>query len=354
MEKPNRSTYTPLDFSSWQDDKSLVVAPKFQRRGVWTTPAKSFLIDTLIRQLPVPPIYIRVRQSDDRKRMVREIVDGQQRISSVLSYLDNCFSLSNSLDSPFAGKKFDKLPKNVQDTILQYPFICEVLQGVSDQEILEVFSRLNQYSVPLNAQELRNGRFFGFFKRTAYTLAYEHVEMWKKFKLFTDQSIARMLEVEFTSELLIAQIAGLQDKKKSIDEYYEKFDESFPEREQCVERFKAILDVIADVLGNLVSQTAFKRLPIFYSLHAAVYHRIYGLPNASPKTSAKRLNQSERDLLHAAVTDLSHVLESAEQDPENVMPSLARFVAACNRQTDNLEPRRIRFETIYKRAFSAR
>jgi uncharacterized protein with ParB-like and HNH nuclease domain len=351
MEKPNRSTYTPLDFSSWNDDKSLVVAPKFQRRGVWTTPAKSFLIDTLIRQLPVPPIYIRVRQSDDRKRMVREIVDGQQRVSSILSYLANGFALSNSLDSPFAGKKFDRLPKNVQDTILQYPFICEVLQGVSDQEILEVFSRLNQYSVPLNAQELRNGRFFGFFKRTAYSLAYEHVEMWKKFKLFTDQGMARMLEVEFTSELLIAQIAGLQDKKKSIDNYYEDLDDAFPQREQCMERFRFTLDVISNLLGTLIPQSAFKRLPIFYSLYAAVYHRIYGLPNASPKTPAKRLNESERDSLQAAVTDLAHALESADEDPENVMPSLARFVIACNRQTDNIEPRKIRFETIYKRAF---
>src|SRR2546428_514680 len=86
--KPDRSTYTPLDFSSWREAEGLSLTPKFQRRGVWTTPARSFLIDTLIRGLPVPPIYLRTTQSADRKRIVREVVDGQQRISAVLDFID--------------------------------------------------------------------------------------------------------------------------------------------------------------------------------------------------------------------------------------------------------------------------
>ena len=39
--------------------------------------------------MPVPPIYLRVRQSDDKKRIVREVVDGQQRVASVLKLLRN-------------------------------------------------------------------------------------------------------------------------------------------------------------------------------------------------------------------------------------------------------------------------
>src|SRR5437764_10209312 len=96
-------------------------------------------------------------------------------------------------------------------------FICEVFQGISDAEILEIFARLNQYSVPLNTQELRNGKYFGFFKQSAYRLAHTYVDFWRKHKLFSERAMARMTEVEFTSELMIAALDGLQDKKKSID-----------------------------------------------------------------------------------------------------------------------------------------
>ena len=53
-------------------------------------------------------------------------------------------------------------------------------------EVLEVFARLNTYSVALNKQELRNGRFFGLFKQSMYQLAYEHLEFWRRQRIRTN------------------------------------------------------------------------------------------------------------------------------------------------------------------------
>jgi len=50
------------------------------------------------------------------------------------------------------GKEFSELPVEIQDKIRSYSFICEVFQGVSDEEVLSIFARLNTYSVRLNAQ----------------------------------------------------------------------------------------------------------------------------------------------------------------------------------------------------------
>lgn len=86
--KPDRASYAPLDFLDWRENQSLAVAPEFQRRSVWQRPAKAYLIDTLLRGLPVPPIYLRVRQSKEKSRLIREVIDGQQRISAVLDYID--------------------------------------------------------------------------------------------------------------------------------------------------------------------------------------------------------------------------------------------------------------------------
>ena len=144
--KPERASYTTLDFITWRETGALVIAPAFQRRGVWGRPARSYLIDTLLHGLPVPPIYLRVRQSEDKKRTVREVIDGQQRISAVLDFLDGKFALTRSLDPRYAGKEFDELEGAEQDAIRDYSFICEVFSGISDGAVLEIFARMNTYS----------------------------------------------------------------------------------------------------------------------------------------------------------------------------------------------------------------
>src|SRR2546426_11791689 len=116
--------------------------------------------------MPVPPIYLRVRQSDDKKRIVREVIDGQQRIASVLKFMRDELKLSKSLGSNYASKKFSGLSTEEQDQVRQFSFNCEVFQGIADKDVLAIFARLNTYSIPLNNQELRNGRFFGFFKQS--------------------------------------------------------------------------------------------------------------------------------------------------------------------------------------------
>ncbi|MBA2704374.1 MAG: DUF262 domain-containing protein [Blastocatellia bacterium] len=151
MQKPERSSFTSLDFLDWQESGSLIITPKFQRRGIWQTPARSYLIDTILRGMPIPPIFLRVRQSDDKKKLIREVIDGQQRIAAVVDYVNGKYPLSSNLGVEHAGKYFEELPEDNQDRIRQYSFICEVFSALDDVEILQIFARLNTYSVPLNA-----------------------------------------------------------------------------------------------------------------------------------------------------------------------------------------------------------
>ena len=351
MIKPDRSNYTPLDFLEWDETKTLVLTPKFQRRGVWTDGARSSLIDTILRGMPVPPIYLRVRQSDDKKRIVREVIDGQQRIASVLKYLRNELRLSKALGAGYAGRRFKDLGEQDQDQIRQFAFNCEIFQGIADKDILEIFARLNTYSIPLNHQELRNGRYFGFFKQTAYSLAYQYVEFWRKHSIFSERSIARMLEVELTSELIIAQLDGLQDKKKSIDTFYQDYDETFTDRRQIESKFRSAIDAIEESVGETLEDSDFRRPPLFYSLFCAVYHRMFGLPRVNASTPKRALGQAERASLSSAIAKLSEIIDGARENPEHVPTKYSKFVAACLRQTDNLEPRRIRLESLLQEAF---
>ncbi len=349
--RPDRSTYTPIDFQQWAEVGGLEISPKVQRRNVWTNAARSYLIDTLLLGLPVPPIYIRVVQDPQRTKLVREVVDGQQRISAILDFIAGKFSLAKNIETDVSGKRFSQLTEEQQDRIRQYPFICEVFHGITDAEVLSIFARLNTHSVKLNAQELRNGRWFGHFKRLSYELALEHLEFWKKKHIFTDAKIVRMAEVEFTSELLILGIDGLQDKKKSIDDFYQQFDESFPQKSEVEKRFRNTIDNIIETCEDVLPSSEFRRPPLFYSLYGCVFHRLFGVPNVDLKRRGNRLSADDRDGLAAAVRDLSEVISAARAEEAETPKSLQSFVAACLRQTDNVKPRATRLRTLYNKAF---
>src|SRR6185369_3567088 len=178
-------------------------------------------------------------------------------LSTILEYMNDGFKLTKALDKKWANRRFSELEPEYQNEIRQFSFNCEVFHGVSDGEILEVFARLNTYSVPLNAQELRNGKYFGFFKQSAYRLAPAYVEFWRKHKIFSERGIARMQEVELTSELLIVEIDGLQDKKKSIDRFYATLDDTFPEQKRMESRFAETMDAIEAAVGEALNDTDF-------------------------------------------------------------------------------------------------
>jgi hypothetical protein len=350
MQKPERSVYNAQDFLQWREAGVLELTPKFQRRGVWAQAARSFFIDTLLRGMPAPPIYIRIVQGKDSKGIVRQVVDGQQRVSAVLGFIDGDFRLSRSLKGEWGGKTFDKLSKEEQTRIGAYSFAAEVFQGVSDLEVLEIFARLNTYSVALNAQELRNGKYFGVFKQTAYALALEHLEFWRRHGVFTERNIARMLEVELTSELMIALTEGMQDKKKGVDGFYSKWDDAYPARAQTKKRVLDVIDSINEAFPDSLKQTEFHRPPLFFSLFTCLAHRAFKLPNERMKSPRRSLTKNERVSLRGAVEKLSEIVARG-RDHEAIPPKYSGFVAACLRQTDNIKPRQERLKILYSEAF---
>ncbi|MEW6094680.1 MAG: DUF262 domain-containing protein, partial [Chloroflexota bacterium] len=72
-----------LDFMQWHENNELDLAPKFQRRSVWSPRAQSYLIDTVIKGKPIPKIFMRQEVNPKTRKTRREIVDGQHRIRTV-------------------------------------------------------------------------------------------------------------------------------------------------------------------------------------------------------------------------------------------------------------------------------
>ena len=100
----NPSNHPISELRDWNNAKKLEIRPDFQRKEVWSKAAKLMLIDTIIKNIPMPKIYLETKVDDEST--YRIVIDGQQRITAILEYLDGTIILpSNYEDQKWAGKK---------------------------------------------------------------------------------------------------------------------------------------------------------------------------------------------------------------------------------------------------------
>lgn len=273
-----------------QSRSELDLTPEFQRRNVWSEMARSYLIDTILRGKPIPAIYLRTVKNARTGAVRQEVVDGQQRLITVLSYLEDGFPVKKIHNDDFPDLKFSELPPTAGEEFLTYQFACNFLLDAPDSEVWDIFARLNRYPVKINYQELRNSQYFGAFKSTAYQLANEFNAFFTQAGIFTIKQVSRMAEVEFVSELLIAVSSGIKGKSKAtIDKAYMDWDDDFPNRTTIIGRFRRTMDLIGAILQFSSPESALRRDPILYSLFCAVYHMQFRLPGLTDTRRPLRL-----------------------------------------------------------------
>lgn len=341
MEQPRVSEYPVDDFREWSQNGALVLQPKFQRRDVWIPKAKSFLIDTMLRGLPIPPLYLRWSIDDQTERAVREVVDGQQRVRTVLAFMDDDFPILRVHNKEYGGKRFTELPRAAQNRIRSYKFTVNQLDEITDAEVLSLFARINTYTVQLNAQELRNAEYFGAFKQLVYRLSLEYYTFWTTTGIFSDSKIARMAEAELVSELLAMMVGGIQSTRASdLKKIYAKYDDEFDDDGEIEERFRQVMELIATMGGEKLRGTAFRREPLFLSLFIALYDACFGLPDSTrPRI---RFTESAKRETWERLVEVSGITR-LEDPPQEYRA----FVEASARATADSAKRRTRHDFIW-------
>lgn len=263
-------------FKSAYDRKELEMKPPFQRNPVWVTRQKSFLIDTILNRYPIPEIYMQ-ETTDSCGNTKYIIVDGQQRIRSVIEYISGKFAIDEKESPSFNGATFEHLTEDQKRSFFQYNFVVRILPDISDSELREIFQRLNRNVVALNKQELRQATYSGNFIKLMNALSDRDV--FSKIGLFTPNDVRRMLDVEYISEISIAVLNGIQNKKDKLESYYMLYEETFTEEDEDLLRnaFDTILGEITKILPN-VNQTRWCKKTDFYSLFLVLYNHIESLP----------------------------------------------------------------------------
>jgi len=281
--------YSVLDISRLLDSGELSIQPKYQRRRTaWPINAKTALMDTILNNFPLPPIYLRDYIDDNGKRR-KEIIDGQQRISTILEFYKNKFSLSkNIFDEAFYNSIFRELPAEEQLMIEDFEVSFISIRGASNGDIISIFSRLNSFSLPLNSQEKMNSLYTGEIKSLIYELASEYNTFWLDFKILTPAIIARMADASLVSDILYTVIYGRKSaSSKLLDKMYQEYDDNFPLKNKINSNFNETISILGNLFESNSIIKVFKPKFMFYSLFLVVYARLFGFKGQEDEKTGK-------------------------------------------------------------------
>jgi hypothetical protein len=315
------------------EDGRLEMKPPFQRNPVWSDKQKSALLETILLEYPIPEIYMQdiVTSEGSEKHIV---VDGQQRIRAVLGYIAGEFEIAEG-DSRWTGLGFEDLSPDDRKKIYEYKFVTRLLPEMPDEQIRGIFQRINRNTIVLNAQELRHATYWGEFIQLMEALA--DLEYWEEFGIFSPNDRRRMLDVEFVSELAVAYLNGLQNKKTKLEDYYQLYEKEFDDAARVRSTFTIVLGEIEQAIPTL-SLTRFRKKSDFYSLFVLLAEQSTKLP----------LNQEKRKLLQQRLVGfgaaIDRIIQGEGRDDADEL--LAKYVKNVERAASDLGSRKARHEVL--------
>jgi hypothetical protein len=169
-------------------DGQLFVNRQYQRKLVWTVAEKQALIDSILKDYPLP-LFLLAEKQDASGKPILEIVDGMQRLNAIFSFIENgfqidqkCFDVNwfaRAKQAAEAGQ-FAEFPADVERlspelcaNLLDYQLAMTVFPGDQNGHITEVFGRINSGGRQLSDQERRQAGVLSPFAETVRVLAAE-------------------------------------------------------------------------------------------------------------------------------------------------------------------------------------
>ncbi|MCX6579449.1 MAG: DUF262 domain-containing protein [Candidatus Aminicenantes bacterium] len=192
----------------------MLLTPDFQRHLVWKDDQRSRFIESILLNIPLPPLYVR---EDKEGRYI--IVDGQQRTSTLRDFEEGKFKLSGlQILKKLDGKSFNDLDSGLKATIEDKQLSFYIIKlTVPLPMIYEIFNRINTGGTQLTRQEIRNCIFLGRATRLLKKLSEQEY-----FKLAIDYGISlkRMKDREAILRYLAFKIFNYdRDYKDDMDDF---------------------------------------------------------------------------------------------------------------------------------------
>lgn len=343
--KITRNVIPISDLNQWLSEGTLIINKKYQRSpGLWPKNSRSYFIDTILNDFTFPKVTIRQTIDLKTKKSIREVVDGQQRLLTIKDFIEGKIVLS-SVSKKYKGLRFADLDEDMQNSFLSYEVSLDTIVAGSEEQVLEIFRRMNSYTLPLNYPEKRHASYQGEFKWFILDLVERYSPMFNKYEVLTIKEISRMMDADLMTELCQVLIEGVTGRSSAkLDKLYKEFDATFSEKEVLNSKIIETMDYIKGTLDKVCSAGVLTSYS-FYSLFSALIYNKFGINNVSADEvmGCEVINEFTNDV-DIAEQNILELFRAVNEKDEG--GNFGEFVKACSATTHSLINRKIRLKWL--------
>jgi hypothetical protein len=331
------------EFQSMYQDGEIDLQPEYQRKFVATPAISSKLIESVLMDVPIPVIYLA-----EEKDGSYSVIDGQQRLTSFISFLNGKFPDGNDFKltslkvlKELNKSSFSALDKELQNKLKTTTLHTIIIKKESNEDIkFEIFERLNTGSIKLNEDEIRNTVYRGpYLKLLSELENNEHYHKIISKSNFKKRMIYRGMILRFFA---LSEKTYL-NYKPSMKQFCNKElrDNRFLSDEKAKEyreRFEKCIELVKIVFGD----KAFRR------------YKPYSENAGKGNWAISRINMALYDIQMCGFVNYTknEVLQHADEIREamlDLMLNNKQFRDAILIETSNKEVLKLRFQIWYSK-----
>lgn len=227
--KPNVTSPSISDIYQQINEGRLVLQPEFQRKFVWTHEHQESFIDTILKGLPFPEVYVCHGEVDiSNMRTIKHVIDGQQRLTTIKNYIENGF------DRPLSSvSSYQSLTDTQKKSFLSYEIVMRDLGEVDEATVREVFKRINLTKFKLDDVEIQNAVYDGHFIQAAKKIL-DNVSL-EEYGVLRESEFTRMADLHFILTVMATlENNGYFSQDNEVEMKISSFNEEYPNKNNIV------------------------------------------------------------------------------------------------------------------------
>jgi len=237
-------------------ESKLLPRPEFQRRLVWSRDDKNHFLDSILRGYPFPEIYF----SDGDVNLetgegTQLLVDGLQRVSTLIQYFDGDSELKLTAVPPYRTLQEDE-----KKAFLQYDVAVRDLGGISKEEVIEVFKRLNATKYSLLDIEINNAVYAGALKTFCERIAEN--QFFSAHSVFNATDYKRMGDLRYVLGIVGTMLQGYFNRDDAFELLLDRYNDEFPMHQEIADRLNNTFEFLEEC-GFDSKSRAWKKADLF-------------------------------------------------------------------------------------------
>ncbi|MGD8779417.1 MAG: DUF262 domain-containing protein [Ignavibacteria bacterium] len=252
-------------------ERLLNLTPGFQRDSVWSERDRQKLIDSIVRNYPLPAIFLYRREENGE--IIYDVIDGKQRLETVLMFMGLMRGKKFWAKVQLPGEdekdwvNWNSLNKLLKQHLITGYKLSTIEVDGDPADIIDLFVRINSTGKALTAAEKRHAKYYNsYFLKEANRVAVRYESYFKKNKILSPGQINRMKHVELVCELMASlQQGDVINKKAALDSMMKVNVVTQIQAKKLASKTISALNRVKNMFPQLY-QTRFNQLSDYYSL----------------------------------------------------------------------------------------